>query len=287
MNLFEGYKKAVEIYNKNSGTNDGRKFVTWYNRLGVSKEYLVWFTTCIVCYGIPLYIVLNTYRDWKRYVVSFYKNKGQPTPNIENLNYQQVIKITNECKRHWAKPNPLYDKDGIYVGALSTFQMANMLPINTSWCITKTPKRYEEFNNDKQKCLYIINSNNTDPFRRVIAVCGVNNVEYWDSANHRMEEEKVVTYENTLPLEVKNIIHNYACQMNNNQELNNESKNMNKKQIIRLTESKLHRIIKESVRRVLREAAYDINSPEYKKEFDNGSSNWWEDEEMDKLTKNK
>lgn len=70
MILFEGYKKAVEIYNKYSGTDNGRKTVTWYNNeLGVSKEYLVWFTSCIACYNIPLYIVLSAYKDWKRYVV--------------------------------------------------------------------------------------------------------------------------------------------------------------------------------------------------------------------------
>lgn len=90
MILFEGYKKAVEIYNKYSGTDNGRKTVTWYNNeLGVSKEYLVWFTSCIACYNIPLYIVLSAYKDWKR-VVSYYKKNGQPIPNIESLNYQQT-----------------------------------------------------------------------------------------------------------------------------------------------------------------------------------------------------
>lgn len=46
--------------------------------------------------------------------------------------------------------------------------------------------------------------------------------------------------------------------------------NNNKKQIIRLTESDLHRIIKESVNKVLKEGAYDMNSTEYKQMYDKG-----------------
>lgn len=40
---------------------------------------------------------------------------------------------------------------------------------------------------------------------------------------------------------------------------NNESKNMNKKQVIRLTESDLHRIVKESVKRALMENTYNTH----------------------------
>ena len=52
---------------------------------------------------------------------------------------------------------------------------------------------------------------------------------------------------------------------------------MNKNRI-RLTESQLHGIIKESVNRVLREAAYDMNSPEYKQMYDSGNK-WYDGRE--------
>ena len=254
MNIFEGYKKAVEIYNKNSGTEDGRKTVTWYNnKLGVSKEYLVWFTTCVICYGIPLYAVLHTYRDWKRYVVSYYKKTSQPIPNIESLNYQQTMKIINECKRHWAKPNPIYNQNGVYVGEFKSFCDANMLPINTNWCITKTKSRYNEFNNENSKCLYIINNSNQDPWRRVIAVVYTDRVEYWDSTNIRIDDN--APYEKTLPIEAVNIIH--SRYKNNTNENKQHKTRYNMKKTIRLSESDLHRMIKESVKRVLREGEYD------------------------------
>ena len=259
MNIFEGYKKAVEIYNKNSGTEDGRKTVTWYNnKLGVSKEYLVWFTTCVICHRIPLYAVLHAYRDWKRYVVSYYKKTSQPIPNIESLNYQQTMKIINECKRHWAKPNPIYNQNGVYVGEFKSFRDANMLPINTNWCITKTTSRYNEFNNENSKCLYVINNRNQDPWRRVIAVVYSDRVEYWDSTNTRMDDN--TPYENTLPSEVVGIIHSKRQKTNENKQ---HKTRYNMKKTIRLTESDLHRVIEESVKRCLKETQKDLGNDEW------------------------
>lgn len=59
---------------------------------------------------------------------------------------------------------------------------------------------------------------------------------------------------------------------------------MNKK-FIRLTESDLHMIVKDSVKRILRETAYDINSAEYKQMYDN--DNHWPDEIDDTELTNK
>ncbi len=47
---------------------------------------------------------------------------------------------------------------------------------------------------------------------------------------------------------------------------------------IRLRESELRRMISESVRRVLKEAAYDMNSPEYRQMYDDGNK-WYDDRE--------
>lgn len=182
MNIFEGYKKAVEIYNKNTGTTDGKEQVSWYiHDLGVSKDYLEWFTTCVIKHKIPLYIVLTTYRDWKKYVIPYFQKNNEETPNIYNLNHKQAIKVVDQCKRYWAKPNPIYDSNGVYIGVFNSFKDAAMLPINTTWCITKTNKRFTEFNNSLNKSLYITNNKNQDPFRRVIAVVYPDRIEYWDS----------------------------------------------------------------------------------------------------------
>ncbi len=81
-----------------------------------------------------------------------------------------------------------------------------------------------------------------------------------------------------------------STKLQNNKGLKPENKqykrntNMNKK-LIKLTESDLHRIVKESVNRILREASYDINSPEYKQMYDNG--NRWPDEMDDTALTNR
>ena len=57
----------------------------------------------------------------------------------------------------------------------------------------------------------------------------------------------------------------------------NESRN---RSIIRMTESDLHQIIKESVNRILRETEYDVNSDEWKSNFDLGAEpDWWKGDE--------
>lgn len=96
MKIFEGYKKAVEIYNNHTQTQDGRGYVSKLNRMGVSKEYMEWITVNTIVFKIPLYIVLNAYKDWKRYVIPYYKNANILVPNIGQLSYKQVVKkLTN------------------------------------------------------------------------------------------------------------------------------------------------------------------------------------------------
>ena len=42
MNINEGYKSAVYKYNKLTNTNKGREFVSMLNRIGISKQHLLW-----------------------------------------------------------------------------------------------------------------------------------------------------------------------------------------------------------------------------------------------------
>lgn len=256
MKLLEGYKKAVELYNNFTRTNDGREKVSLYNQLGIPKEHLVWFTSLIVKDKIPLYIVLNAYRDWKKFVVPFYKKKQEHIPDIISLTYQDMIKIINKAQRSWAKPNPLYDKNGVYVGEFNNFQDANLLPINTTWCITHSKNRFRQFNNNEAKSLYIINNGNPFPYRNVIVVVYENKVEYWDTNNNKLEDNE--SYEHTLPSEVVNLIYNIPITRNQDNEENNQlncGRMQNKPNVICLTESDLKRIIIETLTEILIESA--------------------------------
>lgn len=210
MIIYEGYKKAVEIYNTATKSTDGTSKVTWYNNhLGISKEYLVWFTRLVNVDNIPLYKVVNLYRDWKKYVIQYHKDNNSKQLNIESLTYKQVRLEIDKAKRYYAKPNPIYDNNGIYIGEFKSFKDAAMLPIDTTWCITKMEQRFNQFNNDECISLYIINQHNNDPIRRIIAVIYADRVEYWDSKNVRLEENE--KFEKTLPNKVVDMIYSYKA----------------------------------------------------------------------------
>ena len=61
------------------------------------------------------------------------------------------------------------------------------------------------------------------------------------------------------------------------------NKNRNMKQTIKLRESELKRMIAESVKKLLKEAAYDINSDEYKQAYDRDNDENWRNNAKEKL----
>lgn len=72
-----------------------------------------------------------------------------------------------------------------------------------------------------------------------------------DSTNHRMKDNEIEEYENSLPIDAEKIIHNYAYQMKSANELNCNT--VMKKDRIRITESQLEKVIKDTMKRILRE----------------------------------
>lgn len=263
MKINEGYKSAVYRYNSLTNSEDGRNFVSLLNRLGIPKEHLLWAVDNIEGEQINIHIFIQMYKEWKEYVLQYYKKQNQNAPEITQLTYQEMSTIVDKCKTYWAYPNVVYNQNGITVCELKDYMDAHMLPIETTWCITKIPQRFEEFCGNGKKGYYIINNNATHPYERVLSIIINGDVEYWDADNKRMAElpdyvKRFREYEKTLPQEVKNIFYNEAANQGeklerNNKTDKNESKNMNKKNTIRLSESDLKRVISESVKKVLKE----------------------------------
>ena len=274
MKINEGYKSAVYRYNSLTNSEDGRNFVSLLNRLGIPKEHLLWAVDNIEGEQINIHIFIQMYKEWKEYVLQYYKKQNQNAPEITQLTYQEMSTIVDKCKTYWAYPNVVYNQNGITVCELKDYMDAHMLPIETTWCITKIPQRFEEFCGNGKKGYYIINNNATHPYERVLSIIINGDVEYWDADNKRMAElpdyvKRFREYEKTLPQEVKNIFYNEAANQGeklerNNKTNKNESKNMSKKNTIRLTESDLKRVISESVKRVLKEGYED---PDFTNEF--------------------
>lgn len=268
MKINEGYKSAVYRYNSLTNSEDGRNFVSLLNRLGIPKEHLLWAVDNIEGEQINIHIFIQMYKEWKEYVLQYYKKQNQNAPEITQLTYQEMSTIVDKCKTYWAYPNVVYNQNGITVCELKDYMDAHMLPIETTWCITKIPQRFEEFCGNGKKGYYIINNNATHPYERVLSIIINGDVEYWDADNKRMAElpdyvKRFREYEKTLPQEVKNIFYNEAANQGeklerNNKTDKNESKNMSKKNTIRLTESDLKRVISESVKKVLKEGRSDF-----------------------------
>ena len=257
MNLFEDNTKVINFYNKHTNSTNGSKYISsLIHNNGVSVEYLYWITVNNIVHHIPLFDLIATYNDWKKYVVEYYKNKGLTVP-IDNLSYEQVCDIIDECKRYYNKPNPIYDENNIFVGLLKNYNEANMLPINANWCIMNNPKRFAEFCCNGKVGYYIINKSLESPYKYVIAIVSNGEVEYWDSKNCRMSElpdeiERFKQYESFLPKEVKQILYTKAAEQGEEIEKTKiKTENNMKKQVIRLTESDLRQIIKETVKNIL------------------------------------
>lgn len=259
MNINEGYKSAVYKYNDLTHSNKGREFVSTLNRIGIPKQHLLWTVENVVGKQINLYIFIQAYREWKQYVAPYYRQQNKAIPEVSNLTYQEMCKMTNDCKSYWAYPNVIYNQNGITVCKLDSYQDAHMLPIETTWCITKLPKRFEEFCGQGKSGYYIVNHSAKTPYQKVLVIIMNGEVEYWDSTNSKMSElpdeiKRFKQYESTLPHDVKQIFYNEAAKQGediaNKRTSISESK-MNNKNKNRLTESHIRSIVRETLRRYL------------------------------------
>lgn len=231
MNINEGYKSAVFRYNNLTNGNKGREFVSMLNKMGIPKEHLLWAVENIEGKQINLPTFIQAYREWKQYVSPYYKQQNKDIPNISNLTYQEMCQIVDDCKSYWAYPNVIYNQDGITVCKLNDYQDAHILPIETTWCITKLPKRFEEFCGQGKSGYYIVNHSAKTPYQKVLAIIMNGEVEYWDSTNHRMSElpdevNQFKEYEASLPYNVKKIFYNDAAKQG--EEIENKITNENK-----------------------------------------------------------
>ena len=66
-----------------------------------------------------------------------------------------------------------------------------------------------------------------------------------------MKDNEIEEYENSLPIDAEKIIHNYAYQMKSANELN--CNRVIKNVYIRIKESQLEKVIKNTMKRILRE----------------------------------
>lgn len=215
--ISESNEKAVNLYNRLTGTNGGRKQVSLYISNGVSREDLIWAINCEVKENVPMADIMHDYKRWKKFIPSYCKDICIPTPSITTKTYMQVKGAIGEALRHFIHHGQVYNDGITEICAISDYLHASLLPspYYNRWCICNMESRFNEFFPGSGAYLLIMNKNLQDPYKRVIAIVNNDSIEYWDSNNQRMsyvtreEEKRLADYENMLSNKAVEFINNY------------------------------------------------------------------------------
>ena len=166
----------------------------------------------------------------------------------------------DNSKSKWC-PNVIFEKGNISIGEFKTLDEAMSFPIPDKWCVNRTvgDNKFEKFMVLNVRVLIICDWSKSiqDSRKFVIAlVYPDGQTIYYDFNNIQIDAN---VYETSLDEDVFNAIERVvvAHYKLHNPEVQNENKQhktrYNMKKTIRLSESDLHRIISESVRRVINE----------------------------------
>jgi hypothetical protein len=165
-------------------------------------------------------------------------------------------------------PNSFFDNGTISIGEFKTLDDAMNFPIKEIWCINRTEdNKFQSYKSQGSRLLIICSWNRSiqDSLKFVVAVIHkdkVGKVYYWDMNDLPLyPEERKNQYEGSLGDDATYTLYQIA-----NNRLNCNT-NMNKK-LIRLTESDLRKIVKESVGIIINEM--DDDYPVW--QDDNGNS---------------
>ncbi len=157
-------------------------------------------------------------------------------------------------------PNSIFDNGVISIGEFKTMNDCMNYPIK-DWCITREEdNKFDAYKRQGDRLLIICSWNRTDSQRFVVAIASRNHkIKYFD-LNDLPMDLIAKTYEQSLGNDAISILKQYG--------ITNESKtNKNmKKNVVRLNEQQLKKIVAESVKKVLKEAD-DFNKYDYYDNF--------------------
>lgn len=183
--------------------------------------------------------------------------------NFNTLTWEQlkelVMRYTGEYEDIFKLPHQFYESsDGtVSIGRFDTFVEAANFEPNNSWCTSSNIGWFNEHHENNHEMLYIIRNRHfskRSECRFVVAQVKLDGSKvYWGSGDdplvdhHKGGCPSISEYENTLGDAIQ-----LLKPMNIEDNKTNENKQYNMKtNKIRLTESQLHNVIKESVKRIL------------------------------------
>ena len=278
MKLFESFRSAADKY----GDTLAREMLT----AGIPDKYIL--AACRFhqeSNGKESDILAVQFRQWMSFVVP--KDK---TIDVNKLSYTEFTQIIDSARKFIYAPNCLYNDGTWSIGIWNSFQEAKLYPIENRWCICHSYKKWKEYVDIKGSVFYIVNCNDTNinqDYRHVCVEIEPNGeIYFWFTDNQSTHIDFLPNYFNCLPESIKEIIttesntrgnkHYNITDTENDKTDKNESKNMNRKNTIRLRESELKRVITESVRKILKEsvAPWEQDSAYYN---DGPTNDWYTD----------
>ena len=154
-------------------------------------------------------------------------------------------------------PNPIFNNGTVSIGEFKTIEDAMNFPMQEIWCINRTQdNKFNSYVSQGCRLLIICDWGKSiqDSQKFVVALISKSGkITYWDLNDLPINTKQ---YENSIDNDALTAIFAVADELYRNNNQLNCNLNMNKK-LIRLTESDLHRIVKQSVNKILKESSYD------------------------------
>lgn len=209
MKIFENYNSAKQKY--------GEQLANSVLSNGIPNEYVFLACRFYTEDNIPIEVLQQRFRQWMSYV----RNNGKETFNINNLNYKQFDGIIRNAVQKALKPNPIYDDGTIFMGEFKTKEDALLYPIQNNWCTSNSANKYNLYVNGGYRLFVIENKSLDEPLKYVCASIFEGRVVYWDVNGIRLYEDlrdegdsensEHEKYQRTLPKEIVSYLYNIAA----------------------------------------------------------------------------
>ena len=236
MKLLENYNTARQKY--------GDRIVKELSDVGIPPQYLL--SACrFFQEGIGINDIKAYFRQWMTYVV-----KNNQNIDVNKLSFEQFYQTIQKYKAEYGIPNKVYSDEQVSIGKINSAKDVSRFPIKNNWCI-KQPGMFQKYINNGYSFYIIDNGDESDYIRYAILMVDKDSRKYYyDLDNEQMTQKSISDFQSHLTQDAMSFIQN----LNENKQYN---KKRNMKRTIRLTESELKNMITESVKRVLRENAFN------------------------------
>lgn len=255
MKINENYNSASQKY--------GINIVKELTSLGLPPQFLLSVCRFHTEVNVPLRTLVFQFKEWLKYVLKYNRQY-----DVNKLSYDDFTRIISIEKGKHCVPNVVYKDDLATLGRLDNANDVKYIPVKNQWCI-KSQRKFDNYKNQGYVFYVIYLPSEPLPFTYVIAAIFRGNVQYYNTEDYEqwedlrkdgdIENSDHEIYQRKLPRGLVTYLYNIAAnqteQIENNQDINENNMKSNKKQVIRFTESNLHRVISESVKRVLKEYA--------------------------------